>query len=92
MRRYLAAAPRPCGLIQLTKPVHPKVQALADVVAAIATAEVQKVEKDPSTWVSKVLVFNKLIKGTAPHLREVSIGSGSGPPIGIQQGPLRFTF
>jgi len=51
--------------------VHPKVQALADVVAAIATAEVQKVEKNPATWVSKVLVFNKLISGTAPHLRKV---------------------
>jgi ERCC4-related helicase len=50
---------------------HPKVQALADVVAAIATAEVQKVERNPATWVSKVLVFNKLISGTAPHLREV---------------------
>ena len=51
--------------------LHPKVQALADVIAAIATAEVQKVERNPTTWVSKVLVFNKLISGTAPHLREV---------------------
>lgn len=51
--------------------VHPKVQALADVVAAIASVEIQKVEKNPTSWVSKVLVFNKLISGTAPHLREV---------------------
>jgi hypothetical protein len=51
--------------------LHPKVQALADVVAAIATEEVQKVKNNPSKWVSKVLVFNKLIKGTAPHLRKV---------------------
>ena len=41
---------------------------------------------------SKVLVFNKLIKGTAPHLREVSIGIGSGPPIGIQQDPFVLRF
>ncbi|HVO77378.1 MAG TPA: helicase-related protein, partial [Methanomassiliicoccales archaeon] len=51
--------------------LHPKVQALADVVAAIATAEVQKVETNPATWVSKVLVFSKLISGTAPQLRKV---------------------
>ena len=51
--------------------VHPKVQALSDVVAAIATAEIQKVRKNPTAWVSKVLVFNKLINGTAPHLRTV---------------------
>jgi hypothetical protein len=51
--------------------LHPKVQALADVVAAIDTEEVQKVKSNPSMWVSKVLVFNKLIKGTAPHLRKV---------------------
>ncbi len=51
--------------------VHPKVQALVDVVAAIATAEVQKVRRNSAAWVSKVLVFNKLISGTAPHLREV---------------------
>lgn len=51
--------------------VHPKVQALSDVVAAIAHAEIEKVERKPTSWVSKVLVFNKLISGTAPHLREV---------------------
>jgi ERCC4-related helicase len=51
--------------------LHPKVQALADIVAEIASTELRKVEQNPRTWVSKVLVFNKLISGTAPHLREV---------------------
>jgi ERCC4-related helicase len=51
--------------------LHPKVQALADIVAEIASIELRKVEQNPGTWVSKVLVFNKLISGTAPHLREV---------------------
>lgn len=68
--------------------LHPKVAALADVVAAIALEEIQKVKSNPGTWVSKVLVFNKLIggsatarpespseerlvRGTAPHLRRV---------------------
>jgi len=51
--------------------LHPKVQALADLVTQIAEAEIEKVKKDPATWFSKILVFNKLISGTAPHLRAV---------------------
>ena len=34
-------------------------------------AEIEKVRANPTRWYSKVLVFNKLIGGTAPHLREV---------------------
>ena len=51
--------------------LHPKVQALGDIVAQTAVYEIEKVRKDPSKWFSKVLVFNKLIGGTAHHLREV---------------------
>ena len=51
--------------------LHPKVEALADLVEQLATTEIEKVRAAPSKWFSKVLVFNKLIGGTAPHLREV---------------------
>ena len=51
--------------------LHPKVEALADLVEAIALTEIKKVRAEPTKWFSKVLVFNKLIGGTAPHLREV---------------------
>jgi SNF2 family DNA or RNA helicase len=51
--------------------LHPKVQALSDLVALTAVYEIEKVRKDPSKWFSKVLVFNKLIGGTAPHIRQV---------------------
>ena len=54
-----------------TRRLHPKVQALADVVDSIAAYEVEKVKQDPNRWFSKILVFNKLIGGTAPHLRTV---------------------
>lgn len=50
--------------------LHPKVRALVDVVRAIALAEVDKVRSGRGAWFSKVLVFNKLIEGTAPQLRE----------------------
>lgn len=50
--------------------LHPKVRALVDVVRAIALAEVDKVRSGRGAWFSKVLVFNKLIVGTAPQLRE----------------------
>jgi hypothetical protein len=40
------------------------------VVRAIAVAEVDKVRAGRGPWFSKVLVFNKLIEGTAPQLRE----------------------
>jgi Helicase conserved C-terminal domain len=44
---------------------------LADLVESIALTEIEKVRAQPTKWFSKVLVFNKLIGGTAPHLREV---------------------
>jgi hypothetical protein len=50
--------------------LHPKVRAVVDVVRAIALAEVDKVRTGRGAWFSKVLVFNKLIEGTAPQLRE----------------------
>jgi hypothetical protein len=51
--------------------LHPKVEALADLVEEIARAEIEKVRSTPASWFSKILVFNKLIGGTAPHLRDV---------------------
>ncbi|WP_198026626.1 SNF2-related protein [Bradyrhizobium sp. ARR65] len=51
--------------------LHPKVDALADLVEAIALHEIEKVSTTPGSWFSKILVFNKLIGGTAPHLRDV---------------------
>lgn len=51
--------------------LHPKVGALADLVEAIARTEIEKVRSNPGSWFSKILVFNKLIGGTAPHLRDV---------------------
>jgi hypothetical protein len=51
--------------------LHPKVQALGDIVKQTAVYEIEKVRQDPSKWFSKVLVFNKLIGGTAPHLWQV---------------------
>jgi SNF2 family DNA or RNA helicase len=51
--------------------LHPKVQALADLVEQTAVCEIEKVRRDPSKWFSKILVFSKLIGGTAPHLRQV---------------------
>lgn len=50
--------------------LHPKVRALVDLITAIAVEEVNKVRADAGTWFSKVLVFNKMIEGTAPQLRE----------------------
>lgn len=51
--------------------LHPKVEALADLIEAIALTEIEKLRAAPTKWFSKVLVFNKLIGGTAPHLRAV---------------------
>jgi SNF2 family DNA or RNA helicase len=51
--------------------LHPKVQALADLVEQTALLEIEKVRRNPSKWFSKILVFNKSIGGTAPHLRQV---------------------
>jgi SNF2 family DNA or RNA helicase len=50
--------------------LHPKVEALADLVEVLALKEIEKVRATPKKWFSKVLIFNKLIGGTAPHLRD----------------------
>ncbi len=51
--------------------LHPKVSALVQVVRAIAEAEIQRVESsEHPAWFAKIVVFNKLVSGTAPHLRE----------------------
>jgi len=51
--------------------LHPKVRAASDIIADITRSEVQKLELTPEVWLSKILVFNKAIKGTAEHLRKV---------------------
>jgi ERCC4-related helicase len=51
--------------------LHPKVAALRDVIRDIAASEIRKITAAPDGWFSKVLVFNKLIRGTAPQLTEV---------------------
>lgn len=51
--------------------LHPKVAAVADVVRGIVEAEIRKVNERPEAWFSKVLIFNKLIRGTAPQLTKV---------------------
>ena len=50
--------------------LHPKVRALVDLIRGIALCEVDKVRRDRRAWFSKVLVFNKLIQGTARQLRQ----------------------
>jgi hypothetical protein len=50
--------------------LHPKVAALVNVVVGIVEKEIERVEQSPPpTWLAKIVVFNKLISGTAPHLR-----------------------
>lgn len=51
--------------------LHPKVAAVAEMVGAITAAEIQKIREVPDRWLSKVLIFNKLIGGTAPQLTDV---------------------
>lgn len=51
--------------------LHPKVAALGEVVRGIVEAEIRKVRETPGAWFSKILIFNKLIRGTAPQLTEV---------------------
>jgi SNF2 family DNA or RNA helicase len=75
LQRNLESARRLRGLLgkwnsPKSRRLHPKVRALVDVVRAIALAEVDKVRGGRGAWFSKVLVFNKLIEGTAPQLRE----------------------
>lgn len=55
--------------------LHPKVLALKELVRQIALAEVAKIRRDPTIWISKILVFNKLIKGTAVQLHQELAGT-----------------
>jgi SNF2 family DNA or RNA helicase len=74
LNRNLESASRLRGLVERWNKegkLHPKVAALADVVRGIVEAEIRKVNQTPEAWFSKVLVFNKLIRGTAPQLTEV---------------------
>jgi hypothetical protein len=53
---------------------HPKVASLAQVIDDIVRDEIEKVRSKPDAWLSKIVVFNKLIEGTAPHLVKVLSG------------------
>lgn len=75
LKRNLESAKRMTTLLKSwnnpkSKRLHPKVRALVEVIQTIALAEIEKVESGKREWFSKVLVFNKLIEGTAPQLRE----------------------
>lgn len=75
LKRNLESAKRLTTLLKSwnnprTKRLHPKVRALVEVILAIALSEVEKVRSGKGEWFSKVLVFNKLIEGTAPQLRK----------------------
>lgn len=50
--------------------LHPKVAALGEVVRGIVESEIRRVHETPGAWFSKILIFNKLIRGTAPQLSE----------------------
>lgn len=74
LRRDLESARRLRALLKkwtdpTSQRLHPKVRALVDLVRVITLAEVEKVRAGRGKWFSKVLVFNKLIEGTAPQLR-----------------------
>lgn len=74
LRRDLESAARLRGLVERWNKdgkLHPKVAALGEVVRGIVEAEVCRVHATPGAWFSKVLIFNKLIRGTAPQLTEV---------------------
>jgi SNF2 family DNA or RNA helicase len=51
--------------------LHPKVAALREIIRDIAGTEMRKIATTSDVWFSKVLVFNKLIRGTAPQLTDV---------------------
>ncbi len=51
--------------------IHPKVRALRQLVAELTDFEANKLLKSRQGWFSKILVFNKLVAGTAPHLKAV---------------------
>lgn len=50
--------------------LHPKVVALRDIITYIIHLEMEKIRNNPKSHFSKIIVFNKLVKGTAPHLKE----------------------
>lgn len=50
--------------------LHPKVDALLEIVRLIVIQEMKRVESNPKEWFGKIVIFNKLVKGTAPHLRK----------------------
>jgi SNF2 family DNA or RNA helicase len=52
------------------KRFHPKVNALLEIVRLIIALEIKRVESDPKEWFGKIVIFNKLVSGTAPHLRK----------------------
>lgn len=49
--------------------LHPKVGALVEVVTEIFRYEIERLKRNPRAWFAKVVIFNKLVSGTAPHLR-----------------------
>ena len=75
LKRNLESAKRIATLLKSwnnpkSKRLHPKVRALVEIIHAIVLSEIEKVKAGKAQWFSKVLVFNKLIEGTAPQLRE----------------------
>ena len=50
--------------------LHPKVRALVETVRTIVGRELQHLEAGSQPWIAKVVVFNKLVAGTAPHIRK----------------------
>ena len=48
--------------------LHPKVVALGQIIRIITLEEIEKVRKDHERWLGKIVVFNKLIRGTAKQL------------------------
>lgn len=74
LNRDLESAARLRGLVERWNKdgkLHPKVAALGEVVRRIVETEIRRVHETPGAWFSKVLIFNKLIRGTAPQLTEV---------------------
>lgn len=51
--------------------VHPKVAALREVVVGLVEAELKCTTEDPKSNIAKIVVFNKLVAGTAPELNKV---------------------
>lgn len=74
LKRDLDSARRLRAMVEhwnVAKKLHPKVAALTAVVGGIVASEICRLRENPAAWFSKVLIFNKLIRGTAPQLMEV---------------------